>query len=220
MDDLAALHEASILHNIEMRFRMDRIYTNTGPILIAMNPFKWLPIFGPDAIKRYHKRPYGSQAPHPYQEAEGALQNLQERGVNQAMVICGESGAGKTETTKLMLNYLATVAKGSGASGMIAERMVASNPLFEAFGNAKTLRNHNSSRFGKFTRFDFSNRGTIVGGHIEVGTKTASSLSLSLCSEQRCRTHTAPAPRQRPATVVADPQLVRFVARRRASSLP
>ena len=102
------------------------------------------------------------------------------RGRNQAVVICGESGAGKTETTKLMLHYLAVVSKRQSARDAklkgtatstgptIAERMVASNPLLEAFGNAKTLRNDNSSRFGKFTRFDFErNSSTINGGHIE-----------------------------------------------------
>ena len=179
MDNLSTLHEASILDNIEHRFRMDLIYTNTGPILIAMNPFKWLPIYGDDVISRYHGRPYGSLPPHCYQEAEDAFTSLQKTRKNQAIVICGESGAGKTETTKLMLHYLSIASKrtserpgegGGGAAGgpTVAERMVASNPLLEAFGNAKTLRNDNSSRFGKFTRFDFAMNSTVInGGHIE-----------------------------------------------------
>lgn len=182
MDNLSVLHEASILDNIQLRFRMDLIYTNTGPILIAMNPFKWLPIYGDEVINRFHGRPYGSMPPHCYQEAEDAFVQLQKSRKNQAIVICGESGAGKTETTKLMLHYLAVVSKktgerearrksnesSSGGQPTIAERMVNSNPLLEAFGNAKTLRNNNSSRFGKFTRFDFGmNSSIIVGGHIE-----------------------------------------------------
>ena len=103
--------QASILTNIELRFRMDRIYTNSGPILIAMNPFKWLPIYGEEVIKQYHNRPYGSLEPHCFMEAEDAYQNLVKTRLNQAVVICGESGAGKTETTKLMLQYLSVISK-------------------------------------------------------------------------------------------------------------
>ena len=97
MDNLSVLHEASILDNIQRRFRMDLIYTNTGPILIAMNPFKWLPIYGEDVISRFHGKPYGSMPPHVFQEAEDAFVQLQKYRKNQAIVICGESGAGKTE---------------------------------------------------------------------------------------------------------------------------
>mmetsp|Transcript_7081 Transcript_7081/g.23249 ORF Transcript_7081/g.23249 Transcript_7081/m.23249 type:complete len:853 (+) Transcript_7081:105-2663(+) len=196
MDNLEVLHEASILENIERRFRMDLIYTNTGPILIAMNPFKWLPIYGEDVISRFHGKPYGSMPPHVFQEAEDAFNQLQLHRKNQAIVICGESGAGKTESTKLMLHYLATVSKkasdrhqkhkklqqqkdsqqhhqqssssSSSHGPTIAERMVDTNPLLEAYGNAKTLRNDNSSRFGKFTRFDFGvNSPVITGGFVE-----------------------------------------------------
>ena len=181
MDHLQILHEASILENIERRFRMDLIYTNTGPILIAMNPFKWLPIYGADVISRFHGKPYGSMPPHVFQEAEDAFNQLQLHRKNQAIVICGESGAGKTESTKLMLHYLATVSKMASDrrsrqfrqqptthGPTIAERMVDTNPLLEAYGNAKTLRNDNSSRFGKFTRFDFGvNSPVITGGFVE-----------------------------------------------------
>jgi len=171
MDNLPALHEASILSNVDLRFRMDKIYTNSGPILIAMNPFKWLPIYGEDVIKSYHNRPYGSQAPHCFMEAEDAYQQMKKTQLNQAVVICGESGAGKTETTKLMLQYLSVISKryegGSAADGMtMGEKIVESNPLMEAFGNAKTLRNNNSSRFGKFTALHYTPQHTISGCHI------------------------------------------------------
>jgi myosin heavy subunit len=171
MDDLATLHEASILHNIELRFRMDRIYTNSGPILIAMNPFKWLPIYGEEIIKSYHNRPYGTMEPHCYNEAEAAFQNLVRTRQNQSVVICGESGAGKTETTKLMLQYLSVISllkQGGDAAGGLSmgEKIVASNPLLEAFGNAKTLRNNNSSRFGKFTALNYSPQSFITGSKI------------------------------------------------------
>lgn len=173
MDDLHPLNEATILANIAHRYRTDQIYTRTGPILIAMNPFKWLPIYGPEVVRQYSGKPYGTLPPHCYQEAEDAYQQLQRTHVNQSVVICGESGAGKTETTKLMLQYISIVArddsekeKASGHQGLeaggtaamqegvspsqakepltIGERLVQSNPLIEAFGNAKTLRNNNS----------------------------------------------------------------------------
>ena len=172
MDDLSPLNAACILANVEYRFRLDSIYTRTGPILIAMNPFKWLPIYGEDTIKRYRGREYGSLPPHPYQEAEEAFQKIGIESTagcnNQAVVICGESGAGKTETTKLMLQYLATIARRSTAdeTAELGGKLVGSNPLMEAFGNAKTLRNNNSSRFGKFTKLLYDKRRIICGGEI------------------------------------------------------
>jgi myosin heavy subunit len=136
-----------------------------------MNPFKWLPIYGEEVIKQYHNRPYGSLEPHCFMEAEDAYQNLVKTRLNQAVVICGESGAGKTETTKLMLQYLSVISKryegGDAAAGMtMGEKIVESNPLMEAFGNAKTLRNNNSSRFGKFTSLHYTQKHTISGCHI------------------------------------------------------
>ena len=172
MDDLTPLNAACILSNVDYRFRLDEIYTRTGPILIAMNPFKWLPIYGEDTIKRYRGREYGSLPPHPYQEAEDAFQKI---GIdstagcnNQAVVICGESGAGKTETTKLMLQYLASISQRSSEddTAELGGKLVGSNPLMEAFGNAKTLRNNNSSRFGKFTKLLYDRRRVICGGEI------------------------------------------------------
>ena len=174
MDDLHPLNEASILANVTHRFRLDKIYTRTGPILIALNPFKWLPIYGPEVVRQYHGKPYGVLPPHCYQEAEDAYQQLQHTQRNQSVVICGESGAGKTETTKLMLQFISLVARdgtaavgpGEGSSSSVAaapatigERLVQSNPLMEAMGNAKTLRNNNSSRFGKFTLLHFDRPG-------------------------------------------------------------
>ena len=109
MDDLENIHEAAVLDNCDKRFRLDKIYTNTGPILIALNPFCWLPLYGEDVMRQYHSRPYGTLPPHVFAEAQAAFQRLHqghndsEPGIDQAMVICGESGAGKTETTKLIM---------------------------------------------------------------------------------------------------------------------
>jgi myosin heavy subunit len=169
MDDLSPLNAASILSNIELRFRLDHIYTRTGPILIAMNPFKWLGIYGEEIIRQYHNKPYGTLPPHVFQEAEDAYQLMQYNGENQAVIICGESGAGKTETTKLMLQYLSIVGRADDEPDEVmslGDQMVQSNPVMEAFGNAKTLRNNNSSRFGKFTIFTFDDNAFISGGRI------------------------------------------------------
>lgn len=95
MDEIHPLNEATILCNIEHRFRLDYIYTRTGPLLLALNPFKWLPIYGEEIVRQYHRRPYGSLPPHCYQEAEDAYQQLQQTQCNQSVVICGESGAGE-----------------------------------------------------------------------------------------------------------------------------
>jgi len=175
MDELPLLHEASILHNIDVRYRVDKIYTNTGPILIAMNPFKWLPIYDEDVMRQYLNRPRGALPPHCFAEAEASFQALSSCKVNQSIVICGESGAGKTETTKLMLSYLSFVSQVKNQSDRAdgistAERLVESSPLLEALGNAKTLKNSNSSRFGKFTALHFSDNpfgiGVIEGGQL------------------------------------------------------
>ena len=183
MDDLKQLHEGSVLHNLHSRFSEDLIYTRTGPILIAMNPFKWLPLYTNKHISLYHGARYGTLPPHVFAEMEDAYQSMQRNAKSQSLVICGESGAGKTETTKLMLHYLSSVAgvrpnasqkkasrRSSVASadiGIIAERIMKSNPLMEAFGNAKTTRNNNSSRFGKFICVHFDDAARITGALIQ-----------------------------------------------------
>jgi myosin heavy subunit len=149
---------------------MDNIYTRTGPILIALNPFKYLPIYGDEMIRQYHGRMYGTLPPHIYAEAEDSFQHMVGTGKAQAMIICGESGAGKTETTKLALQYLSVVARPLELRGQdaltVGDQLVGANPVLEAFGNAKTTRNNNSSRFGKFTLMNFDHTGSICGGHL------------------------------------------------------
>ena len=157
-DELVHLHEASILHNVSRRFSQDLIYTRTGPILIALNPFKWLDIYGEDTIQKYRGAVLGASPPHVYEVAEGTYQAMR-KGSDLSVIICGESGAGKTETTKLILRYLSTVSTERVRRGSIVKplpkgkdeemerntevmqkRIMESNPLMEAFGNAKTTR--------------------------------------------------------------------------------
>jgi hypothetical protein len=153
-----------MLHNIRLRYQKDLIYTATGPILIAMNPFKWLKIYGSEQVELYHRAGLGgryelsSLPPHCFTVAELALDEVRCHFRSSSVIICGESGAGKTETTKLILSFMSQVAS-SGRNEDIAERIMESNPLMEAFGNAKTVRNHNSSRFGKFVRVFFREDG-------------------------------------------------------------
>jgi hypothetical protein len=156
MDNMPYLHEASVLNNLKHRFQMNQIYTCTGPILIAMNPFKWLDIYDTPFVEKYHHAvALGDLPSHCYQMAERVFRSVFADSRDKAIVVCGESGAGKTETTKLMLHYFSLVAGGDAFDHSIERRIMDSNPLLEAFGNAKTVRNNNSSRFGKYVQIFF-----------------------------------------------------------------
>ncbi len=164
MAEFNYLHDASILHNCRQRFINDCIYTYTGPILIAINPFRKLDIYGDNVVRQYTNKAMADNPPHCYAVADAAYRALMADGTSQSLVISGESGAGKTETTKLMLRFLTAVA-GGGQTSRVQQQILEANPILEAFGNAKTLRNNNSSRFGKFIEI-FIEKGVIVGGTI------------------------------------------------------
>jgi len=162
LTQLTYLNEPSILDDLNTRYNQDLIYTRAGPVLIAVNPFKKLPsAYGQEILQRY--RDSTCTQPHVFLVADRAFNTMRQDGVNQSMVISGESGAGKTETTKIAMQYLATLAGGGG----MEERVLQTNPILEAFGNAKTLRNNNSSRFGKLIDIHFDSSGRIIGAHIE-----------------------------------------------------
>ncbi|GBG34344.1 Myosin-6 [Hondaea fermentalgiana] len=178
---LTHLHEPSILQSLNDRFKNDNIYTNTGPILLAVNPFKQLRLYSPDLLEMYYStgllRSQGLEAPqmapHVFATGDAAYRNLvdtMDQGAkNQSILVSGESGAGKTESTKYIMKYLATVARDADKSGgeQIADMVLQSNPILEAFGNARTNRNDNSSRFGKFIEMQFStDKHRLVGARI------------------------------------------------------
>ncbi|XP_066555411.1 unconventional myosin-VIIa [Amia ocellicauda] len=167
---LGDLNEAGILRNLLIRYREHLIYTNcggrtyTGSILVAVNPYQLLPIYTADQIRLYTNKKIGEMPPHIFAIADNCYFNMQRNNKDQCCIISGESGAGKTESTKLILQFLAAI---SGQHSWIEQQVLEANPILEAFGNAKTIRNDNSSRFGKYIDIHFNKRGAIEGAKIE-----------------------------------------------------
>ncbi|KAJ0101205.1 hypothetical protein Patl1_04540 [Pistacia atlantica] len=159
---LSYLNEPSVLHNIRYRFSRDKIYSKAGPVLVAVNPFKDVKIYGNKVVTAYRQKV--TDSPHVYAIADNAYDKMMGDGVNQSIIISGESGAGKTETAKFAMQYLAAL--GGGSDG-IEREVLQTNCILEAFGNAKTSRNDNSSRFGKLIEIHFSTLGKICGAKIQ-----------------------------------------------------
>ncbi|KAL3635819.1 Myosin-1 [Castilleja foliolosa] len=158
---LSYLNEPSVLYNLQYRYDRDVIYTKAGPVLVAINPFKKVSLYGNDYIESYKRK--SMESPHVYAITDIAMREMIRDEVNQSIIISGESGAGKTETAKIAMQYLAALGGGSG----IEYEILKTNPILEAFGNAKTLRNDNSSRFGKLIEIHFSEIGKISGARIQ-----------------------------------------------------
>ncbi|KAM4077315.1 hypothetical protein ACJW30_12G129400 [Castanea mollissima] len=168
MIKLENLHEPGVLHNLATRFKINEIYTYTGNILIAINPFQRLShLYDASMMKRYKGAAFGELSPHVFAIADVAYREMINEGKSNSILVSGESGAGKTETTKLLMRYLAYLGGHTAAEGRTVERQVLeSNPVLEAFGNAKTVKNNNSSRFGKFVEIQFDKKGRISGAAI------------------------------------------------------
>ncbi|KAJ5280109.1 hypothetical protein N7478_005481 [Penicillium angulare] len=175
MAELTHLNEPSVVHNLHTRYQSDLIYTYSGLFLVTINPYCPLPIYTNEYIKMYKGRGREETRPHIFAMADEAFRNLVEEGENQSILVTGESGAGKTENTKKVIQYLAAVATSDtpyGRSGAkqisnLSQQILRANPILEAFGNAQTVRNNNSSRFGKFIRIEFSRSGQICGAWID-----------------------------------------------------
>ena len=164
------LNDASVFHNLEVRFKAKLIYTYSGLFCIVVNPYKRYPIYTQTVVKMYLGKRRNEVPPHLWAITETAYRNMLQNGKNQSMLITGESGAGKTENTKKVISYLAMVAssgKKSGKKVSLEDQIVATNPILESYGNAKTSRNDNSSRFGKFIRIHFTSAGKLAGCDIE-----------------------------------------------------
>ncbi|EHB18143.1 Myosin-Vc [Heterocephalus glaber] len=163
---LSYLHEPAVLHNLRVRFAEARlIYTYSGIILVAMNPYKQLPIYGDAIIHAYSGQNMGDMDPHIFAVAEEAYKQMARNNRNQSVIVSGESGAGKTVSARYAMRYFATVSR-SSSDAQVEDRVLASNPITEAIGNAKTTRNDNSSRFGKYTEISFNERNQIIGANM------------------------------------------------------
>ncbi|XP_052399957.1 unconventional myosin-Vc [Carassius gibelio] len=163
---LSYLHEPAVLHNLKVRFVESKIiYTYCGIILVAVNPYKTLPIYGDAVIHAYSGQNMGDLDPHIFAVAEEAYKQMARNGKNQSIIVSGESGAGKTVSARYAMRYFAVVSK-SGSKSRVEDKVLASNPITEAIGNAKTTRNDNSSRFGKYTEISFDKRYQIIGANM------------------------------------------------------
>ncbi|XP_035538299.1 unconventional myosin-Va isoform X6 [Morone saxatilis] len=163
---LSYLHEPAVLHNLKVRFVDSKlIYTYCGIVLVAINPYETLPIYGTDIINAYSGQNMGDMDPHIFAVAEEAYKQMARDERNQSIIVSGESGAGKTVSAKYAMRYFATVS-GSASEANVEEKVLASNPIMEAIGNAKTTRNDNSSRFGKYIEIGFDTRFRIIGANM------------------------------------------------------
>jgi len=160
------ISEEAMMDNIRKRYKAEIIYTYIGAVIVAMNPYKKLDIYGKKIIDDYKGRNFYEVAPHIYALSNDVYRSLLQNQENQCVIISGESGAGKTESSKILMQYIAAVSKSSTEVDRIKNQLLDSNPVLEAFGNAKTLRNDNSSRFGKYMEIQFENDGAPVGGKI------------------------------------------------------
>ncbi|ELU16992.1 hypothetical protein CAPTEDRAFT_118513 [Capitella teleta] len=178
MANLTYLNEAAVLYNLKARYGAGLIYTYSGLFCVVINPYRRLPIYTKQVIDKFQGKRRSEMPPHLFSVADNAYRNMLQDRENQSMLITGESGAGKTENTKKVISYFASVAAGQQKAAEAAgtaekgkatleDAIVQANPALEAYGNAKTIRNNNSSRFGKFIRIHFGTNGKIAGADIE-----------------------------------------------------
>uniref|UniRef100_UPI00358FDCDE myosin-16-like n=1 Tax=Myxine glutinosa TaxID=7769 RepID=UPI00358FDCDE len=172
MANMTFLNEASVLNNLRERYENMRIYTYSGLFCVTINPYKWLPIYGARVAGMYKGKKRSEMPPHLFSVSDNAYHAMLLNRCHQSMLITGESGAGKTENTKKVIQYFANLAgAGKGeitqSKDSLEDQIIQANPVMEAFGNAKTVRNNNSSRFGKFIRIHFGSTGKLSGADIE-----------------------------------------------------
>uniref|UniRef100_A0A8B9N1U8 Myosin heavy chain 3 n=1 Tax=Accipiter nisus TaxID=211598 RepID=A0A8B9N1U8_9AVES len=189
---LTHLHEPAVLYNLKDRYSSWMIYTYSGLFCVTVNPYKWLPVYNPEVVLAYRGKKRQEAPPHIFSISDNAYQFMLTDRENQSILITGESGAGKTVNTKRVIQYFATIAasgdlakkKESLMKGTLEDQIISANPLLEAFGNAKTVRNDNSSRFGKFIRIHFGTSGKLASGDIETYLLEKSRVTFQLKAER------------------------------------
>ncbi|OCT67183.1 hypothetical protein XELAEV_18038465mg [Xenopus laevis] len=188
------LNEASVLYNLKERYAAWMIYTYSGLFCVTVNPYKWLPVYNPEVVAGYRGKKRVEAPPHIFSISDNAYQAMLTDRENQSVLITGESGAGKTVNTKRVIQYFATIAAigdsgkkkelSNSLQGTLEDQIIQANPLLEAFGNAKTVRNDNSSRFGKFIRIHFGTTGKLSSADIETYLLEKSRVTFQLSAER------------------------------------
>ncbi|XP_031717902.1 myosin heavy chain, skeletal muscle, adult-like isoform X1 [Anarrhichthys ocellatus] len=191
---LTHLHEPAVLFNLKERYAAWMIYTYSGLFCVTVNPYKWLPVYNPEVVAGYRGKKRQEAPPHIFAISDSAYQYMLTDRENQSILITGESGAGKTVNTKRVIQYFATIASNGDSSkkeqlpskmqGTLEDQIIQANPLLEAFGNAKTVRNDNSSRFGKFIRIHFGTKGKLASADIETYLLEKSRVTFQLLAER------------------------------------
>ncbi|KAJ0061119.1 hypothetical protein NL108_007858 [Boleophthalmus pectinirostris] len=184
------LHEPAVLFNLKERYAAWMIYTYSGLFCVTVNPYKWLPVYDAEVVAAYRGKKRSEAPPHIFSISDNAYQYMLTDRENQSVLITGESGAGKTVNTKRVIQYFASIAAVGGASkkdqnkGTLEDQIIQANPALEAFGNAKTVRNDNSSRFGKFIRIHFGTSGKLSSADIETYLLEKSRVTFQLKAER------------------------------------
>ncbi|KAG5274986.1 hypothetical protein AALO_G00142330 [Alosa alosa] len=188
------LHEPAVLYNLKERYAAWMIYTYSGLFCVTVNPYKWLPVYDAVVVAGYRGKKRIEAPPHIFSISDNAYQFMLQDRENQSILITGESGAGKTVNTKRVIQYFATIAVAGGSKkaeatsgkiqGSLEDQIIAANPLLEAYGNAKTVRNDNSSRFGKFIRIHFGTTGKLASADIETYLLEKSRVTFQLSAER------------------------------------
>uniref|UniRef100_A0A671WAY6 Myosin-7 n=1 Tax=Sparus aurata TaxID=8175 RepID=A0A671WAY6_SPAAU len=188
---LTFLHEPAVLFNLKERYAAWMIYTYSGLFCVTVNPYKWLPVYNQEVVVAYRGKKRSEAPPHIFSISDNAYQYMLADRENQSILITGESGAGKTVNTKRVIQYFASIAAGgikkdpnAKDKGTLEDQIIQANPALEAFGNAKTIRNDNSSRFGKFIRIHFDARGKLASADIETYLLEKSRVTFQLKAER------------------------------------